>query len=137
MNIDKDRPYMLAYGFFADRLEKLEEAASAGGIGIKLIGRDNLDTIVRELLLRENEELPANSGPHTSPELDPGFILFVNIGQEALYQFLEVMKEKDLFVPYKAGLTANNITWPLRELIAANRQEHEYIKLYQDSKKAL
>ncbi len=173
MNIDKDKAYLLAYGFVAERLGKLQAAATEGGIGIKLIRDENLDFLVRELLLKTDEKLPEIDGesaspddkaapessdskaawtsaddktPSTSPddkaavvspELDLEFILFVNMGQDEIYAFLEIMQEKELAVPYKAGLTANNINWPLRALIAENRREHEFIKLYQGSKQAL
>ena len=173
MNIDKDKAYLLAYGFVAERLGKLQAAATEGGIGIKLIRDENLDFLVRELLLKTDEKLPEIDGesaspddkaapessdskaawtsaddktPSTSPddkaavvspELDLEFILFVNMGQDEIYAFLEIMQEKELAVPYKAGLTANNINWPLRALIAENRREHEFIKLYQGSNQAL
>ena len=182
MHIDKDKAYLLAYGFVAERLEKLQAAATEGDIGIKLIRDENLDLLVRELLLKTDEKLPEIDGesaspddkaapessgskavltsaddktPSTStdtkeaavsledqprdpsPELDLEFILFVNMGQDEIYAFLEVMQKKELAVPYKAGLTANNINWPLRALIAQNRREHEFIKLYQGSKQAL
>ena len=53
MNIDKDKAYLLAYGFVAERLGKLQAAATEGGIGIKLIRDENLDFLVRELLLKQ------------------------------------------------------------------------------------
>ncbi|HHU07342.1 MAG TPA: DUF3783 domain-containing protein [Clostridiaceae bacterium] len=215
MKIKSYKPYILAYGFIADRLEKLRGAAAENEIGIKLIQDGDLDTIVRDLLVKPEDKpsdtetasvfpfdktestsvddkavsaVPedrmtstsvANKGTNvsvpdtaatvssadkaeatptegvaseseahrvvnTSPPDDatppePGleFILFVNMKQDALYAFIEVLHEKELSVPYKAGLTAKNIDWPLRDLIAANRQEHEFIKLYQGSKKAL
>lgn len=182
MNIDKDKAYLLAYGFVAERLGKLQEAATEGGVGIKLIRDENLDLLVRELLLKTDEKLPEIGGESASPDdkaapessdskaawtsaddktpststdtkeaavsledqprdsspgLDLEFILFVNMGQDEIYAFLEVMQKKELAVPYKAGLTANNINWPLRALIAENRREHEFIKLYQGSKQAL
>lgn len=191
MHIDKDKAYLLAYGFVAERLGKLQAAATEGGVGIKLIRDENLDLLVRELLLKTDEKLPEIGGESASPDdkaaatllddkaapessgskavltsaddktpststdtkeaavsledqprdsspgLDLEFILFVNMGQDEIYAFLEVMQKKELAVPYKAGLTANNINWPLRALIAENRREHEFIKLYQGGKQAL
>ena len=215
MKIKSYKPYILAYGFIAYRLEKLRGAAAENEIGIKLIQDGDLDTIVRDLLVKPDDNpsdtetapvfpfdmtestsvddkavsavpegkttstsvanketnvsmpdtattmsavdkaeatptdgVESESETHktasiaiaddtTPPELGLEFILFVNTKQDALYVFIEVLHKKELSVPYKAGLTNKNIDWPLRDLIAANRQEHEFIKLYQGSKKAL
>lgn len=128
--------YILAYGFSGERLETLQDLCSNNAIELKLLGNHDLDTIVQDLLPTEDENLSPIEPP-SSYELDLEHILFVNFVQDELMTFLDLLNERQLAVPYKAALTDNNRKWVLRELIDANRKEHQFVKLYRSSKNLL
>lgn len=131
-----NQSHILAYGFSGERLEALQALCTESAIGLKLLGNDDLDTVVQDLLPTEAENL-SKIDPPSPYELDLEHILFVNFIQDELMTFLDLLNARQLTVPYKAALTENNRKWVLRELIDANRKEHQFVKLYRSSKNLL
>lgn len=132
--MEDNRAYILIYGFCGPRFSAIKEIAAGKDIGLKLLKDEDLKTVVQDLLLKKNEELPEIQGEDLPAESELEFMLFVNFSRDHLFSFLEDLKAKELYIPYKAGLTETNINWQLSDLITANKREHQFMMLYQRSK---
>ncbi|HZJ91032.1 MAG TPA: DUF3783 domain-containing protein [Oscillospiraceae bacterium] len=106
-------------------------------VGLLLIGDEELDQIVEDLLVEDLESFSLDNSPAHSYQLGLEHLLFVNFTQESLMNFVNELKADGISVPYKAALTEHNRKWVLRDLIEANRKEHRIIQLYHGSKNAL
>lgn len=133
----ENKEYILAYGFAGKLLDALSAVTKKEKVGLVLIGDQELDQIVEDLLLKDEESFTEVISPADSYELELEHLLFVNFTQESLMHFIDKLKAEGISVPYKALLTEHNRKWFLRDLIEANRQEHLFVKLYHSSKNVL
>ncbi len=133
----ENKEYILAYGFAGKLLDALSAVTKKEKVGLVLVGDQELDQIVEDLLLKDEESFTEVISPADSYELELEHLLFVNFTQESLMHFIDKLKAEGISVPYKALLTEHNRKWFLRDLIEANRQEHLFVKLYHSSKNVL
>lgn len=133
----ENKEYILAYGFAGKLLDALSAVTKKEKVGLVLIGDQELDQIVEDLLLKDEESFTEVISSADSYELELEHLLFVNFTQESLMHFIDKLKAEGISVPYKALLTEHNRKWFLRDLIEANRQEHLFVKLYHSSKNVL
>lgn len=133
----ENKEYILAYGFAGELLDALSAVTKKEKVGLVLIGDQELDQIVEDLLLKDEESFTEVISSADSYELELEHLLFVNFTQESLMHFIDKLKAEGISVPYKALLTEHNRKWFLRDLIEANRQEHLFVKLYHSSKNVL
>lgn len=61
---------------------------------------------------------------------DSEMVLFANFEEEDLIDLLKNLKEKNVYIPLKAGLTETNINWILNDLILHVDEENEMMQAY-------
>ncbi len=130
--IDNKEKFMLIYGIKGERLEKFTEMAEKYQYGIIEAHDNQLDSQVGALIGEKGYELVESE----DKAYDIEFILFVNIKNDDLYDFIQDLKEVGLYFPNKALLTKNNIKWTLNYLFGENKLEHEVMSLYTQLRRA-
>ncbi|WP_296127456.1 DUF3783 domain-containing protein [uncultured Anaerococcus sp.] len=75
-----------------------------------LLGLDGFDESKKEVIDEE-----AN--------IDFDFILFSNFDNQKMFDVIDALRNNQVNVQHKAGLTENNIKWSLRELLIENDRE--------------
>ena len=100
-------------------IEKFEKLAADQNVGIIRVEKDSIDQRIGYLLGFEGFE-KSDEKLADDPSLDFPFILFVGFDRNHLFAFLDLMRENGLAIQHKAGETANNVKWTLRELLTEN-----------------
>lgn len=116
--------------FNANEKEKniLEDLCKSESIDIKEISMKDLDQKVGYLAGIDGFEKESKESDFDD-KYDFTFMLFKDLSNEEIFDFIKKMKEKQLYVPHKAALTDNNIKWPLRFLLDENDDEHKTMGL--------
>lgn len=109
----------------------LKELSEADNIGIINISMEDLDQKVGYLAGIEGFSREEIESLHED-KYDFTFMLFKDFTNEEIFEFVNKMKEKKLYIPHKAALTETNINWPLRFLLDENDEEHQTMGLIQE-----
>ncbi|MDO5027183.1 MAG: DUF3783 domain-containing protein [Tissierellia bacterium] len=131
----KEEKFILIYGIKGERLEILERVASDHKFGLRPIRDYELDLKVSEIL--ENKERDFGDLGEIKGIEDFEYMLFANIHDQELYNFLEDIKGQGVYIAHKAVLTKTNVNWTLRYLINENKEEHVVMTLYGQLIKAM
>lgn len=126
----QDNKYMLVYGIKGDRKEIFENVSAGHGFGIRYIEDHEIDHKVGDLLDGKINEKPEGFVFDKDLGDDYEFVLFVNIKDDFLYNFIGDLKEKGIYIPHKAVLTKMNVNWTLDYLMNENREEHKVMTLF-------
>lgn len=103
--------------------EILQVISSQNNIDIIEISMEDLDQKVGFLAgLDGFEEIDKKSDYESI--YDFTFMLFKDFDNKEIFSFIDLMKEKNLYIPHKAALTESNVKWPLRFLLDENDEEH-------------
>lgn len=132
-----EKRYLLIYGFKGERLDILERIAFAHGFRIRQIEDFELELKVSDLLDGKVNEKPQDFVFVDDLGQDFEYILFVNIHDEILYNFIEELKKDGVYVPHKAVLTKTNVNWPIKHLMHENKEEHKVMTLYGQLRKVM
>lgn len=133
----EDKRLLFIYGIKNDRLEIIERVAFAHGFGVREIGEEQLDWKVSDILDGQGEPDDGVRSSNITFDDDFEYMLFVNIHDELLYNFLEEIKKEGVYVPHKAVLTETNKNWPLSYLMNENKEEHKVMSLYSQLRKVM
>lgn len=128
---------ILLYGIKNDRLEVIKRVAFAHGFEIREVKEDQLNCRVSNLI--EDSKCSSDEFKVKDFSFDEDFeyMLFVNIHDELLYNFLSEIKKEGVYIPHKAVLTETNKKWPLSYLMNENKEEHKVMSLYGQLRKAI
>lgn len=129
--------YILIYGIKGERLDTLQRIAFAHGFGIRQIEEHEIDLKVSQLLDGQVNPKPEDFVFEDKLGEDFEYMLFVNIHDEILYNFLEEIKKDGVYIPHKAVLTETNKNWPLSFLMEENKEEHKVMTLYGQLRKIM
>lgn len=130
--IENKEQFMLIYGIKGERLEKFTQMANQYKYGIIEAKDNQLESKVGALIGEKGYEIVESK----NEPYDIEFILFVNIKNDDLYNFIQDLKDVGLYFPNKALLTKNNMNWTLKYLFGENKLEHEVMSLYTQLRKA-
>lgn len=122
---------VMVYGVKGERLNKLSTHIRDNNFDIKIINNDEIDNIVDDLV---NDKIDLQKSDNSE---DMEFLLFVNIKDDLLYDFLAKLREDKLLFPHKAILTETNRKWKLRELLKENKEEHAIMTIYANLRRAI
>lgn len=132
----EDKKFILMYGIKNERLDILRRVADKYEFGLRSIEDHEVDLKVSRILEGKSEK-PEDFVFDDSLGDDFEYMLFVNIHDELLYNFLEEIKKEGVYIPHKAVLTETNRNWPLRYLMNENKEEHKVMSLYGQLRKAM
>lgn len=121
---------ILVYGVYDDRLYNLKSHISDFGYSIVEVPFDCANSLVKDLV-------DGNFNEKNSTKIDMEFLLFVNIKDDELYNFLAKLRENKLYFPHKAILTQTNMNWSLIKLLSENKEEHAVMTVYGNLRRAL
>lgn len=116
------------YNAKSNEIEILERIAKEMDTHVRYGDFDDLDQKVGFLLKldgfekQESQDVPFE-------KYDFPFILFNNFENEEIFDFIDMMRDENLFIAHKASTTLNNLGWTLRVLLDENDNEHRTMKL--------
>ena len=116
---------IFAYGVTHEQAQKLKQLTDDYGFELIQWNEKDLPHNVGDLLMDKTETSPAEA-----LHLEAAFLLFEDLPRDRANAFLDDLKEKVDYFPYKANVTATNKTWRLYDLIEHNMEEHQVMTLY-------
>lgn len=120
---------ILLYGIKTeDRLKELIDAGEKFGAEALVVGNEDLDTIVSDLLEDNNKELIDED-----LVFDTEYMMMVNFGED-LDDYLNYLKEEEKSVPLISMLTETSKNWTLGYLIEHILEERQIVQAYRASK---
>ncbi|NLW52085.1 MAG: DUF3783 domain-containing protein [Tissierellia bacterium] len=126
----QENRYMLVYNIKGERKDKFEKVSEEHGFDIRYIEDFELDLKVKDLLDGNVNLKPENYVFDKEIEEGYEFVLFVNIHDDILYNFIKDLKEVGIYIPHKALLTKMNRDWTLDFLMQENKDEHRVMTLF-------
>ena len=108
--------------------EKLKNLCEKENVRLKLIGMEDIDQKVGYLAEIDGYEKIESKGEYVN-KYDFTFALFKDFEQKYLFEFIDKMRNEDIVINHKAGITPTNIKWDLRYLLEENDQEHKTMQI--------
>lgn len=130
LNIDDK--IILLYGLEGKRLEIVKEKALKYNYRVILINDRGLNSKVEDLIYEKN-----NYDNSDLEHIDIEFLLFVNIVNDDLYNFIDDLKSEQLYFPNKAILTKTNKNWTLSRLLRENKEEHIIMNMFTNLRRSV
>lgn len=124
---------IIVYGIDDNKLSVIEEVSRKFGYSIRQVKENETYCTIEEIIYDNTENCIVEN---TKP-VDIEFLLFVNILNEGLYDFIGELKSKGLYFPNKAILTPTNLKWKLRRLLSENKEEHVVMMMFTNLKRAM
>lgn len=118
---------VIFYGIKGERFQTLLKVANELDLGLVPASDDDLDRKVGDLLV-DPKDLNNDGLDLPDFQQDIEYMLLAIPNQDVLFHFLDSLQDQGVYIPIKAGLTANNRHWTLGHLIKENRKEHEYMQ---------
>lgn len=108
--------------------EKLRVLTSKENVDLKFITMEDLDQKMGYLAGVEGFEKIDKKSDYEE-KFDFTFAFFKDFEQEDLFSFIDKMREEDVVIEHKAGITPSNVNWTLRYLLDENDQEHQTMQI--------
>lgn len=131
--VDTTEKIVLTYGIIESKLEKIKEVSNQYNYRIINILDNQTFCNVEDLIFENTQDCIVNDAEPIEIE----FLLFVNIRDDALYDFIADLKKIGMYFPNKAILTPTNLKWKLRRLLAENKEEHTIMNMFTNLRRAM
>lgn len=131
--IESKEQMIIVYGLKNERFNTFSKVASEYGYRIIEVEDNQTYCVIEDLI---NEDTNHCIKEDATP-VDIEFILFINILNDDLYDFIRDLKEENIYLPNKAILTKTNIKWKLRRLLAENKEEHLVMTMFTNLRRAM
>lgn len=131
--VNTDEKIILTYGLKGERMEIFESHAKKRNFKILTVQDEETYCQVENLIYNDIEECRVD----TADAVDIEFLLFINIINDDLYDFLGELKKAGQFFPNKAILTETNLKWKLRRLLQENKEEHVVMTMFFNLRRAM
>ena len=102
---------------------KFKEICASHDVEIIEVDESQVDHHVGYLLGLEGFSDEKKDNVDKEANIDFDFILFSNFDNEKMFRMIDDLRNSGANVQHKAGTTANNIRWTLRELLIENDKE--------------
>lgn len=111
--------------------EKLRILCEKENVRLKLIGMEDVDQKVGYLAEIDGYEKIESKGEYIE-KFDFTFVFFKDFEEKDLFAFIDKMRENNVVIDHKAGITPTNIKWTLRYLLEENDQEHKTMQIVEE-----
>lgn len=131
--IETKEQIIIIYGIDDNKLSEIKKVNKKYNYSIIKVKDNETYCTVEDIIFSNTEKCYIED---TEP-IDIEFLLFVNIINEGLYDFIADLKTIGLYFPNKAILTPTNLKWKLRRLLAENKEEHVVMTMFTNLKRAM
>lgn len=131
--IKTDEQIILVYNIAGERRDQVYKHANDFSFRIIEINDEQTYCKVEDLIYENSDHCLVKD----ASEIDMEFLLFVNIINDDLYDFIGALKKDGLFFVNKAILTETSKDWKLRRLLAENKEEHVVMTMFTNLRRAM